>query len=126
MSVILWITSIFLFSCHGAIGKKSPEEAIVYWTFIFTTATDTIADSDANQRFILQGTLAVSDTIYINENNRSSRFQKGQVDEFNVTTRDIGRLTNITFWNDRTGKVGPIWNIEKTSLTKPPLYTPQK
>ncbi|GAB1606045.1 hypothetical protein Ahia01_000886900 [Argonauta hians] len=106
--------------CLGSLTTATvngTDEAI-HWTFTFLTGSSAIADSNANQKIILNGTLASSRIITLEEDESYSRFQKKKIDIFNVTTINIGLLTHVTLWNDKRfyRRIGPIWDIEKAEL----------
>jgi hypothetical protein len=84
---------------------------------IRTTTTDLLdAGTDANVEIRLNGTLASSGFVALD--NDSENFERGRVDSFTRRLADLGTIRSADIWFDRAGS-SPHWHLSHVTVTAP-------
>ncbi|KAG2501257.1 hypothetical protein HYH03_001064 [Edaphochlamys debaryana] len=73
------------------------------------------AGTDANVYVELRGTRGATPRTVL-RNKATNPFERGQVDEFEISSSDLGALTELLIGHDNTGK-GPGWHLEQVEIT---------
>ncbi|XP_050769305.1 lipoxygenase homology domain-containing protein 1 [Gymnogyps californianus] len=70
------------------------------------------AGTDANVSLILFGENGDSGTLALKESNKSNKFERNQMDEFNFSDMlSLGDLCKVRIWHDNKG-IAPGWHLE--------------
>ncbi|KAM6301572.1 lipoxygenase homology domain-containing protein 1 [Podargus strigoides] len=70
------------------------------------------AGTDANVSLILFGENGDSGTLSLKESNKSNKFERNQMDEFNFSDMlSLGDLCKVRIWHDNKG-IAPGWHLE--------------
>uniref|UniRef100_A0A663ND18 Lipoxygenase homology domains 1 n=1 Tax=Athene cunicularia TaxID=194338 RepID=A0A663ND18_ATHCN len=70
------------------------------------------AGTDANVSLILFGEYGDSGTLALKESNKSNKFERNQMDEFNFSDMlSLGDLCKVRIWHDNKG-IAPGWHLE--------------
>ncbi|XP_064032385.1 lipoxygenase homology domain-containing protein 1 [Pogoniulus pusillus] len=75
------------------------------------------AGTDANVFLILFGENGDSGTLALKESNKSNKFERNQMDEFNFSDMlSLGDLCKVRIWHDNKG-IAPGWHLEYIDVT---------
>ncbi|XP_074669791.1 lipoxygenase homology domain-containing protein 1 [Strix aluco] len=75
------------------------------------------AGTDANVSLILFGENGDSGTLALKESNKSNKFERNQMDEFNFSDMlSLGDLCKVRIWHDNKG-IAPGWHLEYIDVT---------
>ncbi|KFV05227.1 Lipoxygenase homology domain-containing protein 1, partial [Pterocles gutturalis] len=75
------------------------------------------AGTDANVSLILFGEHGDSGTLALKESNKSNKFERNQMDEFNFSDMlSLGDLCKVRIWHDNKG-IAPGWHLEYIDVT---------
>lgn len=78
------------------------------------------AGTDANVSLILFGENGDSGTLALKESNKSNKFERNQMDEFNFPDMlSLGDLCKVRIWHDNKGQGGEVWGAKGQWLVQP-------
>ncbi|XP_061173091.1 lipoxygenase homology domain-containing protein 1-like [Saccostrea echinata] len=105
------------------IGKEK-EQPIIDYDITVHTGTKSFGGTDANIYLTIYGARGQSPKIHLVDSSKGQKcFEKGSVDKFRISQRDLGELKKIRIEHDGKG-VASGWHLEKITIaTNAPKQT---